>query len=96
MPNPLPVQIIAGQWNKITGGVPDGVKTGQVYMRDTTKKYFWTYRVVSLAEPDPVNFEEGKIMFLDGPYMEIGPVASEIHVFVWVYGDEDGVIEAMI
>lgn len=95
MPDPINVEIIAEQWNKITGGVPEGITSGQVYKRKTTKNYFWTYRVVSLGEPDPVNFEEGKPMFIDGPYMPIS-FSEPSHVFVWVSETENGEIEVMI
>jgi len=83
MANPVfPVAVPNGVWTKVA----TNVLNGQVWRKNSTPKYFMTYR--DTGEVAPVNVAEGVAVFVDEISMAISSTV-EIDVYLFARG-EDG------
>lgn len=96
MPDGVNKTIPKNTWYKVTEDVAIGITTGQIYKRRSGVKYFWTYRLVSEANPDPTDLSEGKQMFVGSDYF---PISLTGPGHIWIYAKsiiKNGVVEVMI
>ena len=81
MANPVVLSLTPNQWTKVA----TNVTTGQIWLKDTSQKWWHTYRDTG----DPAPTDRSDAMNFVGKIMAIS-AASGIDVYLYPQGDDDG------